>query len=170
MKRVSLYLFGAAMTVAALQAQNRMSEDVKAAYQPVRLNILSAAEKMPESEYAFKPTKDVRTFGEWIAHAAEAQTAICGVAKGAPFKRNESAPKTAKADQIAALMASNEFCDAVYNTMTDQDGAEIVKTPFGPKPKLGVLTFNVQHDAETYGAIAVYLRLKGIVPPSSEGK
>ncbi len=158
------------MTVAALQAQNRMSEDVKAAYQPVRLNILSAAEKMPESEYAFKPTKDVRTFGEWIAHAAEAQTAICGVAKGAPFKRNESAPKTAKADLIAALKASNEFCDAVYNTMTDQDGAEIVKTPFGPKPKLGVLTFNVQHDAETYGAIAVYLRLKGIVPPSSEGK
>jgi DinB superfamily len=172
MKRLALNLFfGAAMTVAALQAQNRMSEDAKAAYQPIKLNILKAAEKMPDSEYGFKPTTEVRTFGEWIAHAAEAQTAICGVAKGAPFKRDDSISKIVKkADLIAALKASNEFCDAVYTAMTDQDGAEIVKTPFGPKPKLGVLTFNIQHDAETYGSIAIYLRLKGIVPPSSEGK
>jgi len=171
MKRVASNLFfGVAMTVAALQAQNRMSEDAKVAYQPIKLNILKAAEKMPDSEYGFKPTKEVRTFGELIAHAAEAQMAICGVAKGAPFKRDDSASKIAKTDLIAALKASNEFCDGVYNTMTDQDGAEIVKTPFGEKPKIGVLNFNIVHDAETYGTIAVYLRLKGIVPPSSEGK
>jgi hypothetical protein len=91
------------------------------------------------------------------------------VVKGIPFKRDDSPSKTAKADLIAALKASNEFCDGVYNAMTDQDGAEIVTTPFGPKPKLGVLNFNVAHDSETYGTIAVYLRLKGIVPPSSEG-
>ena len=171
MKRVALYLFfGAAMTVAALQAQNRLSEDAKAAYQPIKSNILNAAEKMPDSEYGFKPTTEVRTFGQLIAHAAEAQMAICGVAKGAQPKRGDPVSKTAKADLIAALKASNEYCDGVYSTMTDQDGAEIVKTPFGPKPKLGVLTFNIEHDAETYGTIAVYLRLKGIVPPSSEGK
>jgi uncharacterized damage-inducible protein DinB len=170
MKRVALnILFGVATTVAALQAQNRFSEEAKAAYQPIKLNLLKAAEKMPDSEYGFKPTTDVRTFGQLIAHVAEAQTAICGVVKGIPFKRDDSPSKTAKADLIAALKASNEFCDGVYNAMTDQDGAEIVKTPFGPKPKLGVLNFNVAHDSETYGTIAVYLRLKGIVPPSSEG-
>jgi hypothetical protein len=37
------------------------------------------------------------------------------------------------------------------------------------KPKLGVLMMNVGHDNEMYGTIAVYLRLKGIVPPSTEG-
>jgi uncharacterized damage-inducible protein DinB len=170
MKRLALNLFlGMAMPVAALQAQNRLSADAKAAYQPIKLNILKAAEKMPDSEYGFKPTTEVRTFGQLIAHVAEAQMGICGVAKGAP-KRGDAASKTAKADLIAVLKASNEFCDGVYNTMTDQDGAEIVKTPFGQKPKLGVLNFNIAHDAETYGTIAVYLRLKGIVPPSSEGK
>ncbi len=171
MKRIALNLFlSAAIAVAVLPAQNRMSEEAKTAYQPIKANLLKAAEKMPDSEYGFKPTTEVRTFGQLIAHAAEAQMTICGVAKGVQPKRGDSASKTAKADLIAALKASNEFCDGVYNTMTDQDGAEIVKTPFGPKPKLGVLNFNIEHDAETYGTIAVYLRLKGIVPPSSEGK
>lgn len=169
MKRVTLNIFfGAAITVAALHAQNRFSEEAKAAYQPAKLNLLKAAEKMPESEYGFKPTPDVRTFGQLIAHVAEAQTAICGVVKGIPFKRDDSPAKMAKTDLIAALKASNEYCDGVYNMMTDEDGAEIVKTPFGPKPKLGVLNFNLAHDSETYGTLAVYLRLKGIVPPTSD--
>jgi hypothetical protein len=171
MKRVALNLFFcAAMAVTAVHAQNRMSEETKAAYQPLKASLLRAAEKMPDSEYGFQPTPEIRTFGQLIAHAAEAQMAICGFAKGAAPIRASSDPKTSKADLIANLKASNEYCDAIYNTMTDRNGAEIVKTPFGPKPKLGVLAFNIEHDAETYGTIAVYLRLKGIVPPTSETK
>jgi len=171
MKRTALnLLFSAAIAAAALQAQNPMTEEAKTAYQPVKANLLKAAQKMPDSAYGFKPTPDVRSFGELIAHAAEAQTAICGLTKGVQPKLGALASVTSKADLVAALKASNDYCDGVYNSMNDQDGAEIVKTPFGPKAKLGVLNFNVEHDAETYGTIAVYLRLKGIVPPSSEGK
>jgi uncharacterized damage-inducible protein DinB len=170
MNRVALNVsFGVAMTVAALHAQNPLSDDAKASYQLVRLNILKAAEKMPDSEYGFKPTAEVRTFGQLIAHVAEAQMVMCGVAKGEP-KSFDADPKVAKSDLIAALKASNEFCDGVYDAMSDQAGTAVVKTPFGPKPKLGVLTLNVAHDNETYGMVAVYLRLKGIVPPSSERK
>ena len=161
--------FAAALTVAALQAQNPLSGEAKAAYQPIKNNILKAAEKMPESEYGFRPSADVRTFGQLIAHIAEAQMMICGVVNGAP-EHSDAPSKTAKSDLIAALKASNELCDGVYGAMTDKEGAALVKTPFGPKPKLGVLNMNVAHDDETYGAIAVYLRLKGLVPPSSEGK
>jgi uncharacterized damage-inducible protein DinB len=171
MKRIALNLFfSAATAAAALQAQNRMSEEAKTAYEPIKANLLKAAEKMPDSEYGFKPSPDVRTFGQLIAHVAEAQTAICGITKGIQPKPGSLASTTAKPDLVAALKASNDYCDGVYNAMTDQDGAEIVKTPFGQKAKLGVLNFNIVHDAETYGTIAVYLRLKGIVPPSSEGK
>ncbi len=171
MKRIARnLLLSAAVAVAVLPAQNRMSEEAKTAYQPIKSNLLKAAEKMPEAEYGFKPTPEVRTFGQLIAHVAEAQTAICGITKGLTPKTGSLASTTAKADLVAALKASNDYCDGAYNSMTDQDGAEIVKTPFGPKAKLGVLNFNVEHDAETYGTIAVYLRLKGIVPPSSEGK
>jgi hypothetical protein len=160
---------GAAMTAAALHAQNPLAGDTMAGYQPIKANLLKAAEKMPESEYGFKPEGEGRTFGQLIAHAADAQMGICGMAKGEP-ERGDAASKTAKADLIAALKASNDFCDAVYAAMTDKEGTALVKTPFGQKPKLGVLNFNVAHDNETYGTIAVYLRLKGIVPPSSEGK
>ena len=170
MNRIAVTL-SLTLALSAAHAQNRMSEDAKASYQSVKANLLRAAEKMPESEYAFQPTPDVRTFAQLIAHAAEAQTAICGMVKGIPPKRADAAANPPKADLIAALKASNEFCDGIYNTMTDQAGAEVVKTPFfGPKPKLGILTFNNEHDAETYGTIAVYLRMKGIVPPSSETK
>jgi hypothetical protein len=162
-------LFGAATTVAALYAENPLSDDVKGAYQRIESNILKAAEKMPDAEYAWKPTPDVRTFGQLVAHVAEAQAAICGIAKGGT-KRGDAAPVTSKADLLAALKASNDVCDGVYTSFRDAEGAEILKTPFGPKPKLGVLAFNVMHDNETYGTMVVYLRLKGIVPPSSEGK
>jgi hypothetical protein len=171
MKRIALNLsLTLSFALSVAHAQNRMAEDAKASYQFVKADLLKAAEKMPESEYAFQPTPDVRTFAQLIAHAADAQMAICGMAKGTPPKRADPAPNPMKADLVAALKASNDFCDAVYNAMTDQAGAEIVKTPFGSKPKLGILTFNTQHDAETYGTIAVYLRMKGIVPPSSETK
>jgi hypothetical protein len=91
---------------------------VKAAYQPAKINILKAAEKMPESEYGFKPTPDVRTFGQLIAHVADAQMGMCGVARGEP-RRGDAASKTSKADLVAALKASNDVCDGVYNTITE---------------------------------------------------
>jgi hypothetical protein len=170
MNRVALNVsLGVAVTVAALHAQNPLSDDAKASYQLVKVNILKAAEKMPDSEYGFRPTPEVRTFRELIGHVAETQMAMCGVAKGEP-KRGDAASKAAKPDVIAELKSSNEFCDGVFNAMSDEAGTAAVKTPFGQKPKLGVLNLVVAHGNETYGMIAVYLRLKGIVPPSSEGK
>jgi uncharacterized damage-inducible protein DinB len=163
------FFLGVALLAAPLHAQNPLSQAVKASYQPIQSNLLKAAEKMPESDYAFRPTPDVRTFGQLIAHIADAQTGICSVVKGTP-RRGDAASKASKADLIAALKASNELCDGVYSAMSDQEGLDIVKTPFGQKPKLSVLGLNVDHDNETYGTIAVYLRLKGIVPPSSEAK
>lgn len=169
MKRSILHIaFGLSTTVACLHAQNTFSTEAKASYQFAKTTLLKAAEKMPESEYSFKPTPDVRTFGQLIAHVADAQMGICGMAKGEP-KRGDAASKKGKADLVAALKASNDFCDEAYSAMTDEAGAVIVKTPFGQKPKLGVLNFNTAHDNEMYGTISVYLRLKGIVPPSSEG-
>jgi hypothetical protein len=158
----------AAVAVVTLQAQNPLSGDVAAAYQSVEMNILKAAEKMPESDYGFKPTPDVRTFGQLIAHVTEAQIAVCGTVKGEP-RRGDAASKTSKADLVAALKASNDLCDGVYSAITDAEGTALVKALGKERPKLSVLNLNVAHDNETYGALALYLRLKGIVPPSSEG-
>ena len=152
----------------ALRAQNTFSAEAMTNYQAVKVNIMKAAEKMPDDSFGFKPTPAVRSFGELIAHVADAQMGICSLVKG-DMKRGDAASKTTKADLIAALKASDDFCDAVYSAMTDADGMATVKSPLGTRSKLGMLNFNAIHDNEMYGTMAVYLRLKGLVPPSTEG-
>src|SRR5271155_4512377 len=135
MKRVvsslSFALFAAAT---ALRAQNPMTAEVTAVYKGVSANILKAAEKMPEADYAFKPAPEVRTFGQLIAHVADAQMAMCSMTKG-EMKRGDAASKTSKADLLAALKASSELCDDAYSGMTDAGGGGVGGRPPRAKKK-----------------------------------
>jgi len=157
------------LCVAALQAQNPMSTEAKQAYTGVKNNLTKMAEKMPEEHYAFKPVPEIRTFGQLVAHVADAQLRNCSAAKGSPMQGN-AASKTSKADLVAALKASFEVCDSAFEGLTDASAAEMVTSPRGQRSRLGILTGNTTHSNEEYGYMAVYLRLKGIVPPSSEGR
>lgn len=169
MKRTSRKIAVIVLSCAAsLQAQDILSANAKSGYETVKKNILKAADKMPADDYSFRPTPDVRSFGELIVHISDAQTGLCGIAKG-EMKRGDPTSKTSKADLIAAVKTAFDSCDGVYGRMTDTDGKVVLKTPRGEMSKLGLLNFNVAHDNEMYGIIGVYLRLKGIVPPSTEG-
>ncbi|HEV3482056.1 MAG TPA: DinB family protein [Candidatus Acidoferrales bacterium] len=143
------------------------ADAIRAFYNGVKNNLLKAADKMPDANYAFQPTPEERTFGGWIAHVADAQTAGCSRALGTP-KTPSAASKTTKADLVAALKDSFDTCDAAYAALTDANANESVQSFRGPMTRLASLAGNVVHDNECYGSIAVYLRLKGIVPPSSE--
>ena len=157
-----------AAAAAGLHAQsNPLSAELKRFYEGSRNNLMRSAEKVPESGYSFKPTPEVRTFGEEIAHAAEYQVLICSGAKGEQ-KPNPAAGKTSKADIIAALKESSEYCDAIYDSLTDATLGDKVKMLGRDISKQGALYFNVIHNNEDYGTIVPYMRLQGIVPPSSE--
>lgn len=146
-----------------------MSAGIKAGYNQVKTNLLKAADVMPEEGYAFTPTPAERNFGGWVAHVADAQTATCSRIAGTP-KNIQAASKTTKADLVAALKDSFDTCDAVYNALTDANAADLITGGRGPGVRLTLLAGNVAHDNECYGSMAVYLRLKGIVPPSTEGR
>ena len=164
----TLTLMGALACAAALHAQNPLSSDMKNSYNGIKGTITKAAEEMPEADYSFKASPMERTYGEIVAHIAEVQMALCGNAQGEQ-KKSDAGSKTSKADLAAALKASFDFCDAAYDGMTDADAAKMV-TMFGPRKatKLAVLNFNIAHDNEMYGQMVVYLRIKGLVPPSSQ--
>jgi uncharacterized damage-inducible protein DinB len=100
---------------------------------------------------------------------ADANYMFCSAALGeqAPVKGIEKG-KTAKADLVQALKESFAYCDKAYDSMTDAAGAEKAKFFGSERPKLGILDFNIVHDYEHYGNMVTYLRLKSIVPPSSE--
>lgn len=128
----------------------------------------TAAAETPESLYAFRPTSEVRSFGQLVGHVAGAQYLICGAAMGEPPKKENDIEKTktAKADLVAALKASNEYCAKAY-TQSDKDAQGQTKLFGETQTRLYALTLNATHDGEHYGNMVVYLRLNGIVPPSS---
>lgn len=154
-----------------LQAQsaNPLSTEAKQAYTGIKNNLSKMAEKMPEEQYGFKPTPEIRTFGQLVAHVADAQARNCSAVNG-EAKAINAASKTSKADLVAALKESFAICDAAYDSLTDADAAAMIKTARGQRSKLGTLVGNTTHSNEEYGYMAVYLRLKGVVPPSSEGR
>ncbi len=141
----------------------------------IKRNLIASAEKMPEANYAFKPTPEVRSFGELLGHVIDAQYSFCSRVKGEPSPAaGKSFEKiTAKADLVKAIKDSAVYCDAVYDALTDANVIEMIKVP-GPNntqreiARANQLTFNVAHNNEHYGNLVTYMRLKGIVPPSSE--
>jgi hypothetical protein len=165
----SATLFAVASLAGAftLHAQNPLSTELKQMYTGVKNNLTRMADKMPEEHYSFKATPEIRSFGELVAHVADSQARTCSAVNGEPKNLN-AASKTSKADLVAALKQSFEMCDAAVNALTDSTATQMIKTGRGERSKLGALAQTVSHSNEEYGYMAVYLRLKGIVPPSSE--
>ena len=156
----------------ALQAQtaNPLSTELKAAYTRVKTNFIKAAEKMPEDQYDFKPTPETQSFKERVAHIAVSSMGPCSSMKGEP-KSIDAKTLKSKADVVSALKDSFAACDAAIDNLTDADAVTMVTGGRGgPRSKLATLYGLVAHDNELYGYICVYMRLKGIVPPSSEGR
>jgi hypothetical protein len=154
----------------ALQAQsaNPMSSELKAAYDSVKANLLRAAEKMPDENYGFKPTPDIRSFAQVLDHAASAQMHTCGAVLGEQKPVNAEA--ATKADVVAALNAAFAECDKAYDSLTDANAAEMIKTPRGGRSRIGALAGNIAHDNEQYGILSVYMRLKGVSPSDSPSR
>jgi uncharacterized damage-inducible protein DinB len=153
------------------QDNNPLSDDVKRAYSQVKDNILRSAEKMPEENYNFRPAPRVRTFGQVLGHIAQEQYLyFCGPLKGEQKAADIERTKTSKADLIAALKDSFAYCDAVYDQMKDQDATTVVNTGGNKSTRLRLLWMNIVHDESHYGNLVTYLRIKGIVPPSTEGQ
>jgi hypothetical protein len=144
--------------------------DVLRSYNGLKGNILKSADKMPADGYSYKPEPDIRTFARVLNHVTEVQLRICGGLNGtAPDALPKVPPETAdKTDIVAALQASFAECDKAYAALNDSNVLE--KVAIGPanRSRISFAWQNVAHDDEQYATLALYLRLKGLVPPSSE--
>lgn len=159
----------AALLVSGVSAQSApsMAAAVKQNYNQMKTLLTRAADAMPEDGYSFQPTAPERNFGGWVAHVADSQMNTCATVSGERKSLNAES-KTSKADLVAALKQSFDACDAVFDGLTDANASEAVQSFRGPQPRLTTLFGMLSHDNECYGSMAVYLRLKGIVPPSSD--
>jgi len=150
----------------------RYSRAIKARFDNIKRDIVEAAEAVPESEYRFRPTPQVRTFGQLIGHIADSQNFFCGVASGQNPEYGDTLEKslTAKTALVKALKESVAKCDGVYDATTATNALELVKAGKGDALRSMMLLDNVSHDNEHYGNIVTYMRLNGMVPPSTAGR
>jgi uncharacterized damage-inducible protein DinB len=175
MNKLALALALTAPGALTLSAQGpdlkTLSGGAQALHAQTKRAIVAAAEKMKAEDYGFAPTDGVRTFGQLVGHVADAQYTFCSAASGAenPAPGIEKS-KTSKDDLVAALKEGMAYCDKVYSATTDTNVAEIVKFFGGERTRLNVLSFNTTHNYEHYGNMVTYMRIKGVVPPTSEGR
>lgn len=146
---------------------------LQASYAGTKRNLAAAAQKMPESDYGFRPSQlpETRTFAAVIGHAADGMFASCANAKGVPNPvASIEKTLTSKADIVKALADSIALCDGVFAALTDQNAGDYL--PQGPVevPRSAVLMGVIAHNGEMYGISTVYLRTKNLVPPASDPK
>jgi uncharacterized damage-inducible protein DinB len=139
-------------------------------YGEMQGTLAQAAEKMPDEHYGFKATPDVKPFGQLVAHVALSQFGMCSRFKGEPNPRKdekEDARRT-RAETIALLKASTSYCEPIVTSLTEATATELAKVGQDQVAKALLPMSLVAHGMEMYGTMAVYLRLKGIVPPTTE--
>lgn len=170
MNKLTVVLLAGAMVLSAQAPDLKtLSGGAQALHNMTKRAIVGAAEKMKAEDYDFAPTSGVRTFGQLVGHVADAQYLFCSAAAGEtnPAPGIEKSKKT-KDDLVAALKEAMAYCDKVYAATTDSNATQIVKFFGGERTRLNVLSFNTTHNYEHYGNMVTYMRMKGLVPPTSE--
>ena len=160
---------------AVAAAQNPVSDAIREGWTGAKRNLTRAGDAMPEAKFSFKPVDTVRTYGQIIAHVAGANYIFCAAARGekAPYAEDHfEKSATTKAAILKALADSVAYCDAAYTGLDDRKAAEMVAAPFGSgkSARASALMGNTGHLQEHYGNLVTYLRINGIVPPSSAGQ
>jgi len=177
MKRALILVIGfgiAAVPVLAQAPPTTLVIAIQRGYATVKANLMQEAAKMPEADYASKPSTmaEVRGFGQLFGHVANAQFGTCAAAKGVanPNQGKNLEDLKTKAEVTKALSDSFAFCDDAYAALTDGNASELVTQGRGQIQRAALLMNNIVHNNEMYGTGAVYLRSKGIVPPSTENQ
>jgi len=164
---IAAFIF-AAVAFAQNQTANPLIATSKAIFNISKRDVMGSVETIPDDLWSFQPTKDVRTVAQLFAHIADGQYEFCGAAiEGKPVEKGVEKTAKGKAEIVKALNEAFAYCEAAYADLTDAKAAETVKFFGMTATRLGIMDFNVAHNMEHYGNLVTYMRLKGIVPPSS---
>ncbi len=153
----------------SLSAQNPLVQSLKGVFDITKTNIMATAEILDDELYRYRPTDEVRSAGEILAHIADGQFSFCGSAAGeaGASRENFEQTRTHKAEIIDALEQGFAYCERVFARTTDAVAAAPADFFGDPNTVAGILAFNSAHNYEHYGNLVTYMRINGIVPPSS---
>ncbi len=141
-------------------------------YATLKRNITGSVDKMPAEHFAFKPVPEVMSYAEMLTHIVETQYGYCSTVKGAA---NAGASLNFKVTDKAAVgqlvKDSFAYCDDAFAAVTNENALEMLTRGSAPNQRqlarVNQLTQLIVHGNEHYGNLVTYMRIKGIVPPSS---
>ena len=151
---------------ATLQAQDYLTKAATERYfNVVRRNLEASADAMPAEKYSFRLTPGQMSFAEWLDHSTQRNYSDCAALKSEsiPAAEQEAPRLREKAEVSKALKDSFAYCADALANMTDQ------KATSSAKVSVAFLHL-VVHNNEIYGNIVGYLRVSGIVPPSTAAR
>jgi hypothetical protein len=148
-----------------------LNEGLRRSYATLKMNLTESAQKFGEADYSYTPSKEIRVFGAQLAHVANSQFNACSAARGVANPnqgQNLEQTKKTRDEIVKALADSFTFCDPAFESLTDQAALELVKQGNNDVARGQVLANLIVHGNEEYGILTVYMRTKGMVPPSTE--
>jgi hypothetical protein len=169
MHRSRLILVASITAGLAFAQSDPLSTEARQSWARTKNNIIAAAEKMPEENYTFKPAPESQSFRDLIAHSADSAMGACSGYNG-ERKQAGAASMNAKAELVGAIKTAMAECDKAYESLTDAKATEMIQGRGGSRSRIGTLYGNTIHMEHEYAQMAVHFRLKGLVPPSSEGR
>jgi len=168
MNRFFLVILVAGFAALPVRAQdNPLSTEAQQAWTRTIGNAVAAAEKMPEENFSFKPAPESQSFGDLVAHTAGSALGVCSSVTGETSSIKVTGT-SAKADLVAAMNAAKALCEKAYGSLTDANATDMIEGRRGKRSRIGTLYGNTVHIEHEYAQMAVHMRLKGLVPPSSE--
>lgn len=168
-RRILIAAFAFLAFPLSASAQEPLVQSLRGLFDVTKQAITATAQDLDDRMYAYRPTPEVRTAGQVLAHIADGQFIFCSAAAGEANPHPESFEQTAttKAAIVQGLQQGFAYCEGVFARTTDSNAARAVDFFTGPNTRGGVLAFNSAHNYEHYGNLVTYMRLNSIVPPSS---
>ena len=142
-------------------------------------NLAQAFDSIPEAKFSYKPTPAQLTIGFIAAHLANDNYFFCnqfGEMKGTRAEKDTATPdsvkaKWPKADLVAKLKESFDFCEKAFAQLDDAKLADQVTMTFGGNsrqvPRAQMVLGHVIDMADHYSQIANYMRLNNMIPPTA---
>ena len=146
---------------------------LQAQYASIKRYITASAERMPAEHFAFKPVPEVMSYAGLLAHIINVQYGFCTAVKGGPNPANGKGldKLTDKAALIPAVKEAFTYCDDAFAGLTNENATEVLTAGSGDNTwqtvRANELTRVIVHANEHYGNLVTYMRIHGIVPPSS---
>ena len=170
-RRLVLVLVALLLAVSPAVAQDgaTLTAELKASHDRLRDDVVPSAERMTDEYFDFRPTLEVRTFGQLVGHIATSLYAACAAAGAERNPHPEVVEDTVsgKADLVDALKAAYDYCDQALASLNDVNGMDTV-TERREGTRLSFLIDSIGHTNLHYGNMVTYMRLKGLVPASTD--